>query len=438
MQSLQHRRRSLSTKLFALGEHPASRATATFQRDLAAEILWAERAQAVAPREERSAYRDHIRLLRAHGDALAWLLLHPHAIRQFRKGGIRGQALASQGDAVEAVLGIAEEIATDGVIALVTDVTADLRLGDIIVVDDPEAPSIIECKNKLPPDGSLLLGRKGRQAARIQGTAEYLDKGIADLHDEPMTRRVFESSRPQEPRWQDIREATDRALNERRGHIRTLEPGVVMWVRYADEDPPAQLAEALAGFRSLRIGAHVRFLEDDAPLMPPPLAWPVSEDARWHLTEGDLCVVILLDVERFADIATERGRRIVVHDDLPALEVQHERLGYVVSWRFVDDCVYNFLPIADQVDTILELVDQAFAEGVVPPGALDVPAPRPAGTPQRVHRVQTEGDMLRLAERQPGERDSVLIAGDLWAKLAPDQKPRVVYWQTGPAKEQDK
>jgi len=422
-------RRNLTAAFVALGDRPTPLAAAGFQRELAIKLLAAEAQLAEAPRKGRETILDHIRLLRAHGDALAWGQLHPHAIRQFRKGGGRPHSLSSQRAALDNALAIVDGFASDGVLALVTDLTTHLQLGDVIVADAPEAPTIIECKSKLPPDNSMLLGRRGRQAAKLQGTAQYLERGVAQLHGETRVRLCFEATKPIVPRWEQVRTAVDLALAEGKGSIQQIERGAVLWVRVGDEAPPPETAAVCADFRDLIIGAHVRFLDDDSPLMPPPLAWPLSELARWHLMEMDLGVVMILDLARFSELAAERGRTINILDPL-ALEVVSEGLPYVASERFVGECLYNFHPIDAQVEMLLEFVDHVARQGIVQ-GRSDASPPTPVGAPHRVHRVESEADIVRLAQRDVNGRDSVMISAELWSKIAPGKRPRLLFWETG-------
>ena len=424
-------RRNLTASLVALSDRPSPQAAASFQRTLAESLLRAEAQLGRAPRANREIVHEHIRLLRAHGDALAWTQLHPHAIRQFRKGGTRPQSLSSQRVAVEEVLAVVDDLASAGTLALVADLTCDLRLGDLVIVDDPEAPTIVECKRKLPPDNSVLLGRRGRQAARLQGTAEYLHKGKAHLHGEVLTRLCIESGQQREPQWEMVRAAVDLALAQGVGNVSAIEAGSALWVQVEDEPLPASLVDACRDFSAPIIGAHSRFLDEDAPLMPPPLAWPLCEEARWRLSEGGLAVVMIVDAARFSELAAKQGRTVRVLHPL-ALEVVSNGVPYLASDRFIADCVYNFYSIADQVALLLEFVDQVAALGIQPAESHAMPEVSSAATPQRVHRVQSEDDIRRLAERSLGAGDSVMISSELFAKIAPGEPPRVVFWETGP------
>jgi hypothetical protein len=422
---LRERRTALTEEVLTLGAAPEAVAVARFQRELAGEIIEAESAHRSAKSEERLEWKHHIRRLRAHADALAWWAFHPHAIRQLAKGGHRAQTLSSQGAALEHALAVVEELASEGIVSIASDLTSDLRLGDVVIVDSRDAPTIVECKRTLPPNDAPLRGRVGRQSARLHGTADYMRHGIAQFPGEPMARICVEG-RPSEPRWDRVEEAVEAALLTGRAVTRVLGPRHVVVVLPRDVPMPGDLQELVGDFESIAIGAHVRFLDDERPLVPPPLSWPLSRRARTALMEGELTVAVLLDPSEFTRLAAERGRVVTVCDG-GLLLVEDEGRPYVVNSRFFGECLYGFARIEAQVEDVLDLV--AFARAAeIEPLSPELSAPEaPRGPPARVRRVETTWEVLAL-ENRPRRRDEVLMMSRSAAdQLPPEKRPGVIY-----------
>jgi len=423
-------RRSLAERLVAMGPSPAASALAQFQRDLADALLAGEAALAGCNGSFRSQIKNHVRLLRSFGDAIAWLHMHPHAIRQFRKGGLPGgQHLSAQREALEGVLTLVDEIATTGIVAIATDLTTDLRVGDIIACDDYAAPTIIECKRRLPRDNSILLGRVGRQFARLRSTADYLETGTAEFPGESLSRLCIETDISVEPEWSLVESAIKTAVERGGGVVQRLGNGQVLWVSLGEKELPHELIEHIKSFKLPVLGVHTRYLDDDSPLMPPPLAWPISAAARLQLLEDDISLTVILDAERFEEFANECGSKLVVNESL-TISVDCAGETYVVSDRFIGDCLYNFQPIEAQVRLILDFVERCQAMSIAP--VVGTPPPRVFGPPPRVHHVRSIEEGHLMLQRDPGASDVVLMSGDLACAPGLEMRPRLILWETGP------
>lgn len=426
-QMIRHRR-SLAERLVAMGPMPAASALAQFQRDLADALLSGEAALVGCDGSMRSQIKNHIRLLRSFGDAIAWLHLHPHAIRQFRSGGLPGQHLSSQREALEGVLTVVDEIATSGIVAIATDLTTDLRLGDIVVCDDHAAPTIIECKRRLPRDNSILLGRVGRQVARLRRTADYLETGAAGFPGEPLPRLCIKTDIVVEPEWSLIESAIETAVGRGGGVVQRLGSGQVLWVGMGEEELPHELIEHIRFFKQPVVGVHTRYLDDDSPLMPPPLAWPISAATRLQLLEDDISITVVLDASCFEEFASECGRNLIVSETLKIL-VDCGGETYVLSDRFIGDCLYNYRPIEAQVRLILDVVDRCRAMSISP--AVSTPPPGEFGPPPRVHHVRSIEEGQLMLHRDPGASDVILVSGELACAIRPEMRPRLILWETG-------
>jgi hypothetical protein len=166
-----------------------------FQLQLAAAI---ELSEPRAFREKNRDAKEHLRLLRLLGDGLARRLLHPHAIRQLAKNPAPPPALGSQGDGFRQTLEAAREIAGREHPVLISDLTHCLTVGDLVICDDPERPSIVECGGH---EKFLHKGRKGRQLRRAQAIIDLLKDGTAVLPGNDLPTRVLEIKTASDRTW---------------------------------------------------------------------------------------------------------------------------------------------------------------------------------------------------------------------------------------------
>lgn len=306
--TLRHQLRAVREGLFwELDGCKTARELWGWQNRIAEAIRSAETAH--SNEESKRAAKHHLNLLRELGDAAAWRLLHPHAIRQLAKcAGPHPPKLTSQGAHTEFCLRVCEKIAESDTYSLVSDLTHDLGLGDVVVADDAEAPTLIECKAGTPHAMDLVRGRSGRQYSRMRGTAEYMRKGHAQVHGEDEPRRCLDVPGPTSYIWETLQRVGDEAL-ARGSAVQEVEAGRVLIVTTRNvtlgdalDQHPVTLP-ALARFHyTPEVGVSQLFIERDAPLMPPPAAWEVSPELQLAAFEGDLVVTQLLD-----PAALERG-----------------------------------------------------------------------------------------------------------------------------------
>ena len=428
LDQMKRHRRSLAERLVAMGPSPAAPALARFQRDLADGILAGEAAIDCCDESLKSQIKYHVRMLRSFGDSIVWLHLNRHAIRQFRMGGRPGQHLSSQREALESVLTIVDEIANSDIVAIATDLTTVLRLGDIVVCDEYSAPTIIECKRKLPRDNSILLGRVGRQVTRLRSTADYLETGAAEFPGEPRARLCIETNILVEPEWSLIDSAIKCAFELGAGVVQVLGNGQVLWVSLGESEVPQELFKHIKDFKQPVLGSYIRYLDEDSPLMPPPLAWPISAAARLHLLEDDISIIVVLDASRFEEYASELGFNLAVGETLK-ITVDCAGEIYVVSDRFICDCLYSFCPIETQVCLILAFVDRCRALSIT--SKLGRPQARVNGPPPRIHHVRSMEEGQLVLQRNPGPSDVILMSGELACVASPEMRSRIIMCETG-------
>ena len=144
--------------------------SAAFQRILADELRAAEA-------DSSPDSRWHRHLLRLMGDALARKTLSEHALFELAREMRPAPSLSAQGSDFDFVLDTAEAFARGGVPVVVSDLTHLVGVGGIVTVNDSNAISIIECKNRAMPDNLVLRGRHWRQQRRQADAAAYLSTG---------------------------------------------------------------------------------------------------------------------------------------------------------------------------------------------------------------------------------------------------------------------
>jgi len=197
------------------------------QEGIAEQIRDAERAIKDGSRD-RDALVHHISQLRLYADGLAWRILHSHVIRQLAKNARGALSLIEQGEAFENVLRSARRyVEESGLPVLIADITNIIRIGDLILVPDPELPQILECKTRLPDPRHWMQGRIGRQISRALGTLRYLSGKPTKVHGEDHIRLVVESEHEADRNWEAVRTCVAAALDRGHGFVQLSEHELV-------------------------------------------------------------------------------------------------------------------------------------------------------------------------------------------------------------------
>lgn len=346
-------------------ESVAAPALALFelQEELAAEI---KRVEPVAFGDRRSAEREHLKLLRLVGDALAWKTLHPHTIRQLAKHPGKPPALGSQGRAFDFVLECAHAVAETGVAVRVCDLTNVLRIGDL-VIGDYEQPSLVECAL----DGSgqyKKTSRKGRQVARMEGVVGVLRDGFGHIPGTAVPIVVQATTGEIAYNWALVERAARKALTDGGAVVR--EGSDVVWAIRSGTDPRGgpfakEAMRLTADFAEPLVSNSAEVLDHPSPLVPPPLSWPLPLELRQALVERDLRLLHVVDLAHFLSIEHE-GARIT--------EIRRNKGGNLLepcftftrpdgvrgfaSTRFVEEVLHGFMTIDSSVRLLLSEIGE--------------------------------------------------------------------------------
>ncbi len=277
-----------------------------FQVELAKHILASEQATRGG---NRDAHKAHIHLLRRLGDGLAWMLLHPHTIRQLAKNPSAPPSLKSQAQGFEGTLRAAAEYTDTGVPVLVCDITNHLTIGDLVLCFHPELPGLVECKTRFLPQ-TAMRGRTGRQISRMMGTHKYLKTGRAKVYGEPEPRLTIQVDSEANHSFGAVGTAVRAALRAGVGVTAQSDHDVVWAVADQEDTPvvPPEVLDLRTRFEEPCIACHARAVDDPDLLVAPPVAWPIDPDAQFALLETDVLLFHLVDVAHFAAVVTQHGR----------------------------------------------------------------------------------------------------------------------------------
>jgi hypothetical protein len=316
-------------ELFEAGQTPQDHQR--LQAYLVDSILSAEalRSKFQANREKRFALRDHIRQLRAFGDALAWRVLHPHTIRQLGKNQAMPPLLSDQRAAVELAKECVEGIAKEGHTALISDLTNILRIGDLIVAGHPEYPLIMELKASKVPESRKYLGRRGRQMSRMEGTGKYLFEGEAQVYGEPYVRRVVELDVKGEYNDRAVAPLLEEAL--RTGYAKSKLAEHHFAVAFTPEKEfkvPDEFAESFLLDPRTLLGLHSRPLLEAWSEFRSPMVWDLAPELRWALMEQDVSLIHLLSFKALIGFRNADGEIVSIDDATPEAE-EHGIMGSI-------------------------------------------------------------------------------------------------------------
>jgi hypothetical protein len=334
-------------------------ASLNFQLKLAAAI---ERREPAAFVDSRQEARDHLRLLRLLGDGLAWRYLHPYVIRQLAKNPAPPPALGSQGKGFGDTLAVASEITQAGGLVLISDLTHCLRIGDLVVCNDPERPMLVECGGH---PAYIHKGRKARQMQRANAVLELLRTGDATLAGDRLPTKTLALSAPTEHTWPVV----DRVVNNAAQNGFAYEyasPSDLIFALDADNGKVG--LERLGGLTTSMsrpvIETYTRLLDRPSARTPPCTVWDISAESRVLVFQGGVIVGHVVDVDAFVG----RCRHGATISKVLGAPKQIEGFGVSVndeavtaSSEFLGDVLLGFATIESTAEAMLEGVLAAVA-----------------------------------------------------------------------------
>lgn len=349
-----NKRRTLFEQLKSVN---SSKALFSFQLELADELKRCERLQKIQKENDR---KNHMHLLRCYGDTLAWQLLHDHTIRQLSKNQRTPPYLIDQDESFNHTIKIARGILKHDLAVLFADLTNCIRIGDLIIVTNPESPVIIECKSGETNHKFELQGRRGRQLSRMEGTAEYLNKGTAKFFGEEKARLCIETGSPSRYNWDIVNSVLNEAESNGQGYIAVSQYEIIGALREEIEFKiPKELTPGQFSFSKPIVANHYRAVEEAWTTVPPPTIWDIDDRFKFALMEGELLVVHIFDPTAFLGYENPNGK--ITRVDVPlenfldlGYEIDLEGRKLICSPIFTEKVLYCFQAVESVAGQMIE------------------------------------------------------------------------------------
>lgn len=392
-----------------------------FQLAIVEEIKKSERS---ANNDETGEHKWHIHLLRCYGDALAWELLHPHTIRNLAKNPSPPASLIDQKDGLKHTIESAHDFTDDGIPVLISDITNCLKISDLVLCNDPELPSLVECKGgNFVPELSMR-GRSGRQQSRAISVLKYLYDGKGKLYGESGSSTIIDINVDVKHTWDSVNQTVSKAIRTGFGFDISDESDIV-WA-FIDDDrydnppfPTKELKNLAPKFKIPFIGCHLVPLDYANPRIPPPIVWPIYRDYKFALMEGDVVLMHLIDVEKFKKIVTKNGRvveilrkRNVLDEYCFLVEIDGKRCR--LSYCFLENVVYGYETIESSAKCIIETANKALTLKPL----TTLPTSKPSRKPKlRVVRNFKDSMQLLKEAQTFSKEDIVSVQMSFFAKI---------------------
>ena len=264
--------------------------------------------------------RRHLHMVRLYGDSLAFNWLSAYALRQLRRNGGKPPDLSGQGDAFTVSVNVCESANRAGTPAILCDITNILKIGDVVICENPDAPAIVECKASIRRNARFdRQGRRGRQLSRMKGVSEFLRTGEGRFFGDTRYRRTAQLANEPTYDFEPVDQVVNRALNGEPGVYMLNDFQLYLAARSGDD----VAFDDLLGAWKVNAGEYVLIGDASEPLVGawadvrPPVLWNLSAACRWALMEGD--VSLLHVVRANALVGIERDHlRVIAAVERPA------------------------------------------------------------------------------------------------------------------------
>lgn len=397
------------------------RAFIELQADIADEIRRSEKLLGIQADPEP--IRFHIDRLRLYCDGLAWATLHPHVIRQLAKNDSTPKMLVSQGKAFDEVIESAKDYAKRlEAPVIVADLTSVIRIGDLVLVTDPESPQLVELKTRFRPS-LLMRGRVGRQISRALGTMRYLTRGTAKVHGDELQRVVVESDYKASRNWDAIETVSKNAIKIGYARLDVSEHEVLWAFRKSSEETfKSNLASEQSRISTCFFGTTLGLMARKDELFPTPAIWQVSEEVRFAVLEEEIIVAHMLETSAFkfatdaAAVEFEDGT-----DDFPLIVTVGGK-RYPFSLRFVYDVLYGYETTDSAVQGAINFAWQLH----------QMPAPEVEESPVSkpyMHQISSRADVSDVVGQQTiPDTDLCAVHPEVMAELVASQASDPGLW----------
>jgi hypothetical protein len=310
----------------------------------------------------------HRRLVRIYGDALAHTLLSIYAMRQLARNTGKPPHLSGQGKSFELAIECLEAVSDRGLPAVLADLTNVLRNGDLIVCGHPHLPMIFECKlSKVKEARFQRQGRRGRQLARMESIASFLQKGRGRIVGDELDRVTVEVVTEAKYDHRSVAQIVASAMD----HMPTIivkSDQEYLCSALRGETIDMSVLDDWGGIRSggtVALGDTLDRLDEPWPDVIPPILWQLAPEARWGLMEGDISVTHVVTIDAFVGLKSDRAQVVGLADMPGGLPWGYEILvgdeKITLGGNFLLSVIYNHETIASAGARFLELAAKTLA-----------------------------------------------------------------------------
>lgn len=323
-------------------------------------IIEAEEAHAA---DDPKQVERHIHLLRLCVDSLTYVSLHPHTIRQLGKN-VGGQPrLSGQRDACQEALVVAKEYADIGVVALVSDLSNLLRISDVVVCDDLETPTLIECKAQIRNPEAMKVDRPGRQLSRALGALNYIRKGAGMVIGEKVPRLSVDSGTVRTKSQEAIERVIAEAREKGTAYELVSPSDLIICIQPTPGATGVEMEPFMhlfSGFRQVLVGSYACALWNPSLRIPPAIIWDLDFESAAALMEEELLLIHVIDLMRFCDLGNDEFRVTgIITDDRdkkgPRIETMSARGAGTANISFVYETLFWYFTIESSFEAIEEL-----------------------------------------------------------------------------------
>lgn len=327
---------------------------ASFQRELCKAIIQAEDLKANTDNKiEKSGYGLHIRMCRSYGDAMVWNLLDSHSIRQMKVHDIHPPHLSGMKEVVNKYLELIEITAEKGGLAIIPDLTNIVQVGDVILVNDSQAPMILEIKgdkiittlfNKSETENDSnsintkkVYGRLQKQLEKNRTITEYLFTDEKEIDNENFLLKAITINSELEHYWDKVDKVVRKALKAN-SSTSIISDGNLIWATTEEPEDftlPKDITDVFNSDSIIRIGNQLTPLEEANPYIKTPFNWEVSKNVRFALMEGDVVLSNFVDISKLVGFTIENAKIMNVgitgpefDDEMISVEIEDELIKY--------------------------------------------------------------------------------------------------------------
>jgi len=375
--------------------------------------------------KQKKYYKFNIEKLRLFCDGLAWSVIHPHAIRQLAKSTSKPPSLNDQKHFFHRIFKYSfDYLKKHDVPIMLADLTNIIKTGDLILCSDPEYPTIVEYKNKLPSPEKFLLGRIGRQVSKGITTSKYLKNNEAKIFGDPKLNLCIPTLHKAERNWERVTIVCEAAMKSKKGvHFEKLSDYEIIGAHIDGKE--AEVSDLINNFfqqsglstSRIYLGTSSGLMNMFDGLFPSPLVWPIPQKFSFCILEDEITVVHAITSQAFEYVSEDGYQlKILPQNDFPII-VSKNGKDYPFSLRFIYDVLYGFETVESCIKGLIDFAEEIQRQNI------DIEAPKKLNklrvTKPSILYLDSIEDVRTLQNNEKNENYTyVSISRDLYKKIA--------------------